>query len=228
MTLRWKDYRVEGPTRLNTMTLEAGELMRRCLLHVPPSRVHRIRHYGLLANACRRANIAQARQFLQPTTDASSGAKAAAHETAPPGATCVCRPFWPCDQRGHDPSRVALRVIRQPPRMPAVRIVLASGIGRGRLPGRGTLRRFEARGLPAATRTGESSLHRELAKRDRSDRDAHGSDPPQGQWRATCIIHITNTASTPSFHVMLRMYQGGAAVASMSVASRFARLKCRA
>ncbi len=54
VTFRRKDYRVEGPTRHKTMTLEAGEFMRRFLLHVLPSRFHRIRHYGLLANASRR------------------------------------------------------------------------------------------------------------------------------------------------------------------------------
>jgi len=91
VTFRWKDYRVEGPTRHKTMTLEAGEFMRRFLLHVLPSRFHRIRHYGLLANASRKDNIAQARQLLQPTTDASSGAQAAAPEPAPLRPTFVCR-----------------------------------------------------------------------------------------------------------------------------------------
>jgi len=60
-------------------------------LHVLPSRFHRIRHYGLLANASRKANIAQARHLLQPTTDASSGAQAAAPEPAPLRPTFVCR-----------------------------------------------------------------------------------------------------------------------------------------
>jgi hypothetical protein len=73
------------------MTLEAGEFMRRFLLHVLPSRFHRIRHYGLLANATRKVNIAHARQFLQPATDAPSGAQATAPEAAPLRPTFVCR-----------------------------------------------------------------------------------------------------------------------------------------
>ncbi len=91
VTFRWKDYRVEGPTRHKTMTLEAGEIMSRFLQHVLPSRFHRIRHYGLLANATRKANLAQARQFLQPATDAPSRAQAAAPEPEPLRPTFVCR-----------------------------------------------------------------------------------------------------------------------------------------
>ena len=54
VTFRWKDYRAKGKTRHKTMTLGADEFMRRFLLHVLPSGFHRIRHYGLLANAGRR------------------------------------------------------------------------------------------------------------------------------------------------------------------------------
>ena len=65
VTFRWKDYRAKGRTRHKTMTLSAAEFMRRFLLHVLPSGFHRIRHYGLLAHAQRRLNIATARALLQ-------------------------------------------------------------------------------------------------------------------------------------------------------------------
>jgi Putative transposase/Transposase zinc-binding domain len=65
VTFRWKDYRTEGRTRHKTMTLSAGEFMRRFLLHVLPSGFHRIRHYGLLANPTRKKNINAARVLLQ-------------------------------------------------------------------------------------------------------------------------------------------------------------------
>jgi hypothetical protein len=65
VTFRWKDYRLKGRGRYKVMTLEPGEFMRRFLLHVLPGRFHRIRHYGLLANCCRAANIALVRQLLQ-------------------------------------------------------------------------------------------------------------------------------------------------------------------
>jgi Putative transposase/Transposase zinc-binding domain len=64
VTFRWKDYRVTGKTRHKTMTLSADEFMRRFLLHVLPSGFHRIRHYGLLANAERKNNLATARALL--------------------------------------------------------------------------------------------------------------------------------------------------------------------
>ena len=64
VTFRWKDYRVQGRTRYKTMTLQTEEFMRRFLLHVLPSGFHRIRHYGLLANARRKTNIATARELL--------------------------------------------------------------------------------------------------------------------------------------------------------------------
>ena len=54
VTFRWKDYRAHGSTRYKTMTLATEEFMRRFLLHVLPSGFHRIRHYGLLANANRK------------------------------------------------------------------------------------------------------------------------------------------------------------------------------
>jgi Putative transposase/Transposase zinc-binding domain len=65
VTFRWKDYRRNGRTRYKTMTLSTEEFMRRFLLHVLPSGFHRIRHYGLLANAGRKNNIDTIRQLLQ-------------------------------------------------------------------------------------------------------------------------------------------------------------------
>ena len=64
VTFRWKDYRLKGRTRYKTMTLSAPEFMRRFLLHVLPGGFHRIRHYGLIANAERRENLAKARELL--------------------------------------------------------------------------------------------------------------------------------------------------------------------
>jgi hypothetical protein len=64
VTFRWKDYRATGKTRHKTMTLSADEFMRRFLLHVLPSGFHRIRHYGLLANAGRREHLIRARELL--------------------------------------------------------------------------------------------------------------------------------------------------------------------
>jgi len=77
VTFRFKDYRVKdgakGKTRHKSMTLGADEFMRRFLLHVLPGGFHRIRHYGLLANGSRKANLVLARTLLgQPSTPSSA------------------------------------------------------------------------------------------------------------------------------------------------------------
>ncbi len=64
VAFRWKDYRIKSGDRQKVMRLETGEFIRRFLLHVLPDGFHRIRHYGLLANAGRKANIARARALL--------------------------------------------------------------------------------------------------------------------------------------------------------------------
>jgi hypothetical protein len=64
VTFRYKDYRAKHRDRWKSMTLQSDEFIRRFLLHVLPRRFHRIRHYGLFANAQRKKNLAQARVLL--------------------------------------------------------------------------------------------------------------------------------------------------------------------
>ena len=76
------------------MTLAPDEFIRRFLLHVLPKGFHRIRHYGLLASAGRKANIARARELMaapMPEVDPP-----AAHDTADPDAAIDYRPPCPC------------------------------------------------------------------------------------------------------------------------------------
>lgn len=47
------------------MRLQADEFVRRFLLHVLPSGLQRIRHYGLLANCHREAKLQQCRRLLK-------------------------------------------------------------------------------------------------------------------------------------------------------------------
>jgi hypothetical protein len=90
VTFRWKDYRAQGRTRRKTMTLAAEEFMRRFLLHVLPAGFHRIRHYGLLANGARTANLARARRLLEvvPEERADAGCTDTAADSAPPRFVC--------------------------------------------------------------------------------------------------------------------------------------------
>jgi predicted Zn-ribbon and HTH transcriptional regulator len=64
VTFRYKDYRRSGQARYRTMTLAPDEFIRRFLLHLLPKGFHRIRHYGLLASAGCKANIARARELI--------------------------------------------------------------------------------------------------------------------------------------------------------------------
>jgi len=91
VTFRWKDYRAKGRTRYKTMTLAPDEFIRRFLLHVLPGGFHRIRHYGLIANAERRDSLATARRLLgsePPEVDAGTAAPDPPLVPAPP--TFVC------------------------------------------------------------------------------------------------------------------------------------------
>ena len=92
VTFRWKDYREHRRTRYKTMTLHIEEFMRRFLLHVLPCGFHRIRHYGLLANANRKTNIATARELLQqPAPDIAAEPSAVHDSTGSVRPTFVCR-----------------------------------------------------------------------------------------------------------------------------------------
>ena len=62
LSFDWKDY--ADHSRTKTMTLDAVEFIRRFLLHVLPSGLVRIRHFGFLANRVRREKLMQCRTLL--------------------------------------------------------------------------------------------------------------------------------------------------------------------
>ena len=72
VTFRWRDYRHGNAPRL--MSLDPHEFIRRFLIHSLPDGFHRIRHYGFLANGCRRARLGIIRQLLAETKPASIAA----------------------------------------------------------------------------------------------------------------------------------------------------------
>jgi hypothetical protein len=87
VTFRYKDYRRNGPERHQVMTLAIHEFMRRFLLHVLPLGFHRIRHYGLLASATRKASLAHARELLVALPPAEPTEPAEPPDPVPP---CPC------------------------------------------------------------------------------------------------------------------------------------------
>ena len=90
VAFRWKDYRIKHGDRQKVMRLATDEFIRRFLIHVLPAGFHRIRHYGLLASAARKASIAKIRTLLgaaQPDP---------AHETAAEPTPLILREPCPC------------------------------------------------------------------------------------------------------------------------------------
>jgi hypothetical protein len=106
VSFRWKDYRAKGRTRHKIMTLSADEFMRRFLLHGLPTGFHRIRHYGLLANAHRRECLAQVRRAL----DAPPPEPIREETVKTPALTFVCR----C-------CGAAMRIVEVFPHRPTIR-----------------------------------------------------------------------------------------------------------
>ncbi|ETX09394.1 transposase, partial [Roseivivax halodurans JCM 10272] len=64
VAFRWKDYRIKRGDRMKVMRLPVAEFIRRFLIHVLPSRFHRIRHAGFLANGIRRDRIEKIRRLI--------------------------------------------------------------------------------------------------------------------------------------------------------------------
>jgi hypothetical protein len=69
------------------MTLDTDQFIRRFLLHVLPKGFHRIRHYGLLASAGRKANVERARTLLGVSPTAAQAEPGQAPDERPP---CPC------------------------------------------------------------------------------------------------------------------------------------------
>jgi hypothetical protein len=123
VTFKVKDYRIKGPGRYTTMTLDAGEFIRRFLIHVLPKGLHRIRHYGLFAGSNRAETIEHVRKLLNcapPAADASAKAQQT-DETDPPqplahpcpccgGRMVVIETFEPGRQPRHRPTPPLLAI----------------------------------------------------------------------------------------------------------------------
>jgi hypothetical protein len=102
------------------MTLKPDEFIRRFLLHVLPKGFHRIRHYGLLASATCKANIARARELIatplpsiDPATEQDDTDVTAGADYRPPCPCCggrmiIVESFGP----GRRTSRPALAASR--------------------------------------------------------------------------------------------------------------------
>ena len=96
VTFKYKDYRIDGPGRMKTMTVHPHEFIRRFLIHVLPKGLHRIRHYGLLANGQREANLTKARELLRVKTVDPASDTVGCVDEAEHDATAVSPRPCPC------------------------------------------------------------------------------------------------------------------------------------
>jgi len=96
VTFKVKDYRIEGPGRYTTITLDAAEFIRRFLIHVLPKGFHRIRHYGLLAGSARGESIAQARELLEVAASTATDPEDEDEAAADDGPQSVLATPCPC------------------------------------------------------------------------------------------------------------------------------------
>jgi hypothetical protein len=88
------------------VTLAGDEFIRRFMLHILPSGIQRIRHYGVLANGCKKTQLARARQALNQPAPNPSAQEAAQDFMARVARIDVLR----CPQCQHGPLRVVERL----------------------------------------------------------------------------------------------------------------------
>ncbi len=68
-------YKNRETKKMQTTTVEAVEFIRRFLLHVLPKGFMRIRHYGFLANRCKRENLSKCRRLLDVSSEVCEAAE---------------------------------------------------------------------------------------------------------------------------------------------------------
>ena len=110
------------------MTLKTDEFIRRFLIHVLPSRFHRIRHYGLLANSERRDNLKRARELLLEKTDNDDAIENSVIDSAASETNEIPEPLQPtylCPDCGSPMVIIECFERGQLPRAPPVRIIVA-------------------------------------------------------------------------------------------------------
>jgi len=89
----WKDYRDGDATKV--MRLQAGEFIRRFLLHVLPDGFHRIRYFGFMANAHRAAKLALCRSLSGGSGEDTVAQSAAPSASSPVGKIAATIPACP-------------------------------------------------------------------------------------------------------------------------------------
>jgi Putative transposase len=93
VTFRYKDYRRNGQARFRTMKLAPRRVHQALSAPRPAQGFHRIRHYGLLASADCKANIARQRTDRLPVPSMDPPVE---HDDADPAAGAAANHHPPC------------------------------------------------------------------------------------------------------------------------------------
>lgn len=110
VSFRWRDYAHGG--RSGRMTLSAVEFIRRFLLHVLPTGLMKIRHYGFMANRFRMEKHAQCRRLLQlPDATATERSPPTFPDAASPPLTDAC--VKRCPRCGQGRLRLVEKLVPQ-------------------------------------------------------------------------------------------------------------------
>lgn len=88
INFRYKDYRDQDKQKV--MSLSHEEFIRRFLLHVLPKGLMRIRHFGYLANCCRKRRLPEIRRAIAEATTAEQT------PAAPESTAGIRAESWPC------------------------------------------------------------------------------------------------------------------------------------
>ena len=113
VSFHWKDYRHHD--RQKVMVLDAEEFVRRFLLHVLPSGLQRIRHYGLLGNRSRAQNLALCRALLAAPAPPLAAGEPQDYRAFYEKFTGRSLPECPKCRAGH---MVEVATLPRPPRVP--------------------------------------------------------------------------------------------------------------
>ena len=200
VTFKWKDYRAKADARYKLMTLDADEFIRRFLIHVLPDGFHRIRHYGLFANANRADNIALARRLLGVPHPAPLSADS---DRADGGHEHEERSLlrWAYGHRRDLPTRLpAATVAHSSNRLRQLMISTLRSPSHIAAPVPG--RCLTGDGFPPPTATVSADFHRQNADRSLQD---HRSDPAHGDQNQRCGDY---SALVPVRNRKIRAYTG--------------------
>lgn len=114
VSFRIKDYANESIRR--TLTLDTKEFIRRYLLHVLPKGLMRVRHYGFLANRCRRQRLQDIRQALGAMTSSEELTRKSAKAAGDAQPELAQQRECPACQKGHLLPRYRIEPCRRPER----------------------------------------------------------------------------------------------------------------